>query len=1161
MSFEQNYIGAWDIFYEQPLAVNKPDTVWHGLTLTIAADSLTLAEAAASDPEVIYTVSDIAADANGGYTFKAQGGDLTWTAHIVLFAEDNAIKAEGTPAEGAAQTAVFIKDGVSPEFAPSGLESTEWETADKASTLSIGEDGDIFFGEDPVFLLTCTDGADGTHSFTGIYHADYVTGTLSSEAVSLTVGGTTYAFAPKAASITFPVDFQDEWTEMGGTDEIVIDKTTLTYNSTAYDVTKETGLPGFTGDVYSFVKDGNTHYLAFGADGYILQLFIDDGEEGTWKIFEGTYGLPDLALKTFDTTFINRSYVGGDEMPTITIDAAGKMKIGDDSVKIIYNDIAENNLFYLIWSDAYYTVMVSENGSALDFSDLTGNEFSFTAGFSAAQQGEWHLIGTTIPSLQYTLQVNKTTATVNGTESTVVSYTDEYGTDNAYYTFKVTTTDSNSKQTTTTYVLYFLSADTAVLRMGNNFFLYNKSAETVNLVFPEEYCKQTWISETSTCNLGAILIDADGNAFINGQKIKILAIVETTTYNALGSASTVKTVHVLYNNSQYFTFALGKDTFTITSQQQTTQKDVYVPLAPGPIESGDVADYQGTWKFFGEDDKTVIIDAQGNLTYDGEQCGVLKTHDGSYTFAAGGTSYTLGLTYIVNDTYYLMFVSYADDEEYVTYEYYTKDGGALPNAGGIPSTYDGEYTYSMDPWGPNLTLTIADGKMSISRDGAPMEFSVDGVESNAGEHIAVAYLDAFGYCDVTFSGNTVTIISAVAETSMGTGELVFTKVQKGFPDEIAGTWTQINSADDGYTITITKGEETFTIQYGTGTPITATLISFSGTEFTFTMPGVEGELTANILGDNAFIYYEYYDKALEENYPYFFATSEWEMEPIAVDAKYQGEWKSIDEKNTLTIDETGMLTWTGENAVEPVMFGIFYMEGDMAYALDLSMNAYRFTFSDTMIEMTELASAKDYSFLGHTGSTGDSVNVPDWFEGTWKMYGGEDSVILTVAVVDDEGTTEVTFTVDGPTSAETVTATEADDNGFTFQYQGSPVTVEWVFDDNTNFLFVDMGFGPAAVFVLEDAFTDLGINDANVKNTTWKSDDQTLTIDGNGKIKLDGQSGHIIKVVYSGFSGNILSEAYFLTDDGTLYALKSVDDSLVLSLYGDDADTTTFTKA
>ncbi len=1168
--FEDNYIGTWEIFYEQPITVQQPHTVWHGFDITITATGITVAQPAPeeededAEPPVICTVTDIAEDTvNGGYTFKVQNGTTTWNAHIILTAENNALKAEGTPASGTAQIAVLVKEGLTQEFVTNAdLLGTEWQTADEAHALLIEEDGgDVYLDEDPIWLTVYTDN-NGTISFAGIYHADYVTGTMSATGISITVGSTTLAFVPKPEDL-FGIAFRDTWTEIGDgadLDEIVIDANTLTYNGTAYEVTNDGGA-GFAADSYSFEIDGKTYFFTIGADGYILQLYIinlaDDNDEGEWKIFEGEdQPLPDIALPDF----AGKNYTAGEA--SATFDAQGKATLAGDKVQIFAQQL-EDGFFYLLWGNTYYTISFSEDLSTLTATDLYNNETEFHATIPTALHGAWTFVGSTIPNStkEYPLTVNSNTVTFDGKESNEIVYTDEYGNDYVYYSFKQTFT----------YTLYFPSENFAIVRMASgNLLLYSKtSAETKATVFPEEYRDTVWTSEST---FGNVYIDEQGNATLGKDAMQLLALTTTTVPNPMGFGSiTVKTIHALCNDN-YWTFTLGDESFTLTNQGQTTQTAEYVPLQPGPItDANDIDAYKGTWKIYGaEGTDTVTIGADGKFTYKGTEYGLLPTQDGGYSFdvvsgtgdEATTTTYTIGLTYGGK----LLFVINAEEFEI---EYFTKNGADLPNDGVIPDTYDGDYSNDY-----GQTLTIADGKMTLSYgSGDPVTFYISGVEasSDIGGHIAYSFSEG-GYMDVFFTATKVEFHGLLKEmdlvfikngSSQGGGQGGEDTDKVVFTADLEGTWKQIDSADGGdYTVTITEGESTFKIEGGKNPAITATLVSLNDTEFTFTVSGVEGKFTVDILGKNEFLYCTFYDG----NTYFFSRESEWNE--FMADTKYHDTtWASMDETNSLTIDETGAMSWTKKDATESVTFEIFFKEESIAYALDASKNVYMFNFGDLMIEMTDITNGQDYTFLGNAGGgTGgeevESKNVSSFFAGTWTVYGAEENgPILTITVTDQQkGLTEVTFAPDG-SKADKVTVTAADNNGFTFLYDDAPYTLELLFDDKEDFLVCDAGFH-TLYFVREEALTDLSVGDANFKGTTWTSEDEmTLEIDASGKITWYGDPVNIIRVVYGGFSGNIFSEAQFFYES-ELYTLRVVDGNLVLSLYGqEESQTMTFTKA
>ncbi len=1133
VSFEQNYIGAWDIFYEQPLAVNKPETVWHGLTLTIAADSLTLAEAAASDTEVIYTVSDIAADANGGYTFKAQGGDLTWTAHIVLFAEDNAIKAEGTPAEGAAQTAVFIKDGVSPKFAPTGLESTEWETADKASTLSIGEDGDIFFGEDPVFLLTCTDGTDGTHSFTGIYHADYVTGTLSSEAVSLTVGGTTYAFAPKAASITFPVDYRGDWVELGGdgTHTVGITKDTFTFGGQTYAVTASADADG--NPLYTVTIDGTTYNLSIGYADWVLILdgFTEFDAQMTYFFVQDS--VDDLMNLTMPAKQYAGTYVCEDEdsAPELEISADGVITFMGGTLQLFATDTLEEfddaTVWYLIDEDGMlYTFVCMDPGFVI--MDYSG-EMSFTytpattpeISFTAAQQGEWKQFAQTVASFQHTIKVNEKNVTVDDVDCEL-SLTDEYGDDYTYYSFKINGMGFE-------YILYFLGDDTLALRSGS-FAFYNKSGETPELAFPDDYKNTTW-----TCDnrFGDITIDGDGKATwgVSGTPVTPFAI--TTEESGGGELThTITTVHAFYNGAYW--------QFTISEKQIYAEQVVgglsytFTPLEPGPIESGDVADYQGTWKFFGEDDKTVIIDAQGNLTYDGEQCGVLKNHDDSYTFATGGTSYTLGLTYIVNGKAYLLFVSNKDGAEFYLEEGKTVEDLPVKNEG--LTAYAGTYTYTadMESGGYTLTLTVSEaGVMSISWDGEPVElyaYSI-GMNSDDGVYIVDVFMNGIFYEAMFEEGQ------AVFHALRGQ-DLTFTDGSSHFgeggdegggadevtiPTEFGGTWTAVT--DSEAILTLTEGTSTFTLDlsalYMGVQECTVTAVDENG--LTFSAGDMTG-LTVKMLdayGSTPFIVVDVSGTLIV----YYLNEGE-EWTELFLPAAYRGTSWTSDDVDPLTVDAEGkisedLLPYT-IFAQQPGVFGNTHV----AYAVQqgrYSTYCYQLTFSgDTLTRVdyssydTETGEFYDTAVYTKSESTGDEgVALPSYFAGDWTQINApaDEGEVLELA----NGAKTVTF------MGMPGTIISADQSGFTADFGDNGQLTFAFLEDSDSFLTVDLG-GSILIFALDTDWFELHALAPNL-NTSWTSDlGGSLSIDAQGVVtwtKLEEAEGTAFKIFYRNSDGSV----------------------------------------
>ena len=998
--------------------------------------------------------------------------------------------------------------------------TTECDNTKGSITLTAPKDAEGYeAGEEVTATVTAKEG----------FEIDAVT--VNAAAVTLTEAGTytfevekdttvkaTFKDSQPAPEPLFGAEFVGEWELLGeGEGAITIAAESFTYDGKSYTVTKSGGADFSVS--YTFEMDETTYFMLIGGDGCLLQIanFDEEGNELEHLLFKKAgQDLPDVKIPAYAGSY---ECTDMEDAPALAIAADGTLSIAEEAARILKND--ENaGIIYLIWQDTYCTITAEENGSlTLEMAGITcvytPAAGSQTVTFTEAQKGEWKKFNATTPTAgSATITVNEATVTMDGTESGAVTYSDEYDEENTYYTFKCGTYS---------YTIFFLAEDTLVLRSGSNFAFYNETGTAPALLFPQDCRGKSWASDGSS--FGDIVVDADGHAKLGTNEMTVIAIeTEELGGGELASHSST-TVHALCNGNFW--------RLTIGQRQQIFMENMgdsgvymtYTVFEAGAILPADVADYQGSWIAYsaesdGTEEAAVVIDAQGKFSYQGTEYDVLAADGGGYTFDVDGTEYTLGLTYLVGEKYYLLFVYYEEEVDYGIYEYFIQKNQAPINAGGIPSTYDGEYTNE----DMQMTLTIANGGMKITTAMSllPEEFAVAGVEANSdGGHIAVAYSFSLGYCDVMFAENTVTIMSAVMQGMMGSAELIFTNgssqgggqtQEAKLPGWIAGTWRAVT--DESAELLLKANESTFTLDlsaFSMGSmQCTVTELTESG--FIFSAGSDMTGLTAEVLledndgfllvdvNDMAFVYFK--DTRIEGDEE----SAAW-TELSIVGSNCDTTWTSEDGSETIIIDADGKMSWKDRGDPAPLKIfaktdeGTFSIETKVAYAImegAYETTCYKFTFeADTITSEVYGLILDDGSFtttIFTKGNGQSGTSLPAKFAGTWTqincMEGEED--VLTIAAGD------TTVTIALASMDITCTVTAVTDVGFTLSYDGMDISVSLI-DDDGKFLLVDLD-GMSNIYTSNTTYNGV-LAPSEFQSTTWTSEDAgTLTIDALGNI-------------------------------------------------------------
>ncbi len=1005
--------------------------------------------------------------------------------------------------------------------APTGYVG-DWASDDDFA-LTVSEDGDVYFGDEPMTILVLD--AEGVHA-TAFVEVESMTCWaeiyFDENEISVNIAGIgSFTFAPITEEpLEFPNELRGDWVEIGGNRTISIDKDTITIGEE--DVTATAVVEYMT--VYFAMEDGEEYELNITSDEYVLYLTKGTGTAKTLFLNDMAPSLKLAAADALkDKTFTPASVAN--TLGNLAVAADGTLTLGSKATQVLSLEIDYDanavTAFTFLCDGMWYRAVVEDTITLTDINNKTYKFDGESLSDLSEYVGEWKQVH---PYTTVTVTITATEFKYNGEAKQCFRSLD--GT--LYYK------NGNYR---TPFGLLDEEGTILYLKMSSTYWFFTKDGEMPTVTSIPEVFRGKWTSDNYFgLEIDASTITVDGKAY--------------TPFAVTGEEGE-KAIHVISNNGEYFIFTMGEDAVLMSDGSIT--RATFRAVKPDLLPEG----YHGEWTALSGDD-TVSVDDDGKFTYNGKVYPTtIDDHDGSYHFTLENSTMTLELS---SDGYVL----WIDEGDY-NVTYFIK--GALTDLPDIKLTELANTSWTNADQGITLTFDET-GAAAIDTE----KVQILTQEADNADTIGTLIYSGAWY-DFRISGNTITITNATASiafikqgaqpTFTAPQEMIGTWILRTFlaPESIGGT----SQLDKDFTLKIAAHtltwEETIVAvtEEGEGKySFTTTSPIVGDEEATYTF-WLQGDILLLDDGANTYVLFiSTWEDNLESSVavPSEIATGDWTgangeklqiSTPSDSDTGHEA-FITVKDKNL-----SGDPIWLFTGATATLCTGYCKPVGPSHYVYaEMSLSGTTLTVKLYF----DFDNPDIYTFTQKTVE--ETYKVPNMMQDTWTLY--------TNGALDDSHVIEMeqkSITFDG----EAVTGVTVEGDVVTFTASdGKKYTAKL---DETEYALYLQAEGENTYAIYVSALADnttlsVRAKAASVLDTTWTSSDGKgdLVIDANGEnITLNGEKIFVLGETMNpaeGFGSPTFKGFYFVVG-GMWY--EAVFSGNTLTLTDLDGNSYTYTKA